>query len=54
MLNALIDFSLKNRKASFNPFLWGQLVFSSKVELGYKRSCHGRHACRHAFGFRAG
>ena len=41
-------------KTSPNPFRWGQLVFSSKVELGYKRSCHGRHACRYTFGHRAG
>jgi hypothetical protein len=27
---------------------------SMSVGLGYKRSCHGRHACPHAFGHRAG
>lgn len=42
------------RKASPNPLPLGQLAFSSRVGLGYKRPCHGRLACHIASGHRAG
>ena len=41
-------------KASPNPFSVGQLVFSSVVDLGYKRPCHGRYAYHPTSGRRAG
>ena len=41
-------------KAPPNPFSVGQLVFSSVVDLGYKRPCHGRYAYHPTSGRRAG